>query len=187
MKKSSGSPSRVHSNEAEAPLRQAPPQTGKERRGWIGYLAAGGAIIILILLILPCQLRKCGGTRDHGDAAYRWIMSGVPAGTTVKKPHGYANGADRGETKKQPALKRAVPGRDSATDKQGRKDVSPVGRQKPVKIEKGEQGAMKPKDRSGQAEKKNTDGKNSVKPIRRPVTPPDLGTKLELVPAPERH
>ena len=195
MKKSGGSPSRVHYNDPPAPVRQEPGRAEKEPARWKWHLAVGGGIIILILLILPCQLRRCGGARDHGGPAYRRIMSSVAAVTAGKKRPEHSMTLEPA-SRKLHTLKPAEQRRKTAADNRyaGEPDrEKKEGGLKPPekdrqqgKIETADRNASKQNDRSGQAEKRTRDEKNQVKRNERPAVP-NFGTKLEVIPAPERN
>lgn len=168
MKKSSGSPTRTYVRESGAPGRPVPSRTGKEPRRWRGYLAAGGAVIILILLILPCQYRQCGGTGDQGGYAYRRVMFMI-----AKRPIESTRGPEYAARNDLHELKRAAPHRGTVpVVKPGKKD----------KDNATERGAVKLPESHKQLEKIETGEGRAVKPKVY-----DFGTKLELVVPPEKQ
>lgn len=197
MKKSSGSPSRTHGRGADAPVRQVPVKTGKEHplRRWKGYVAAGVAVIILIVLIVPCQ-RRCGRPGVPGTYAYRWIVPGIPAGTVNRGPGDAKKGPVYSAGKKRltpkfterirptvPADKKEHGGKAYAEKKDAVKP--PVGPDRSGKIETAERDAVKPDSRRDQGENRGTGEKPEVERFEKPKTY-DFGTKIELVPAPRK-
>ncbi len=174
MKKSSGTPTRTNLRGLDVTtIRHEPAQSGKGLRRWRGYLAAGGAVILLILMILPCQYRRCGGSRNQGTYAYRWIVSGIPSGLAEKAPLHTAKGPDHGVRKMLLALKRTAPHRGTVpVEKHGKKDQDNAE----------ERRAMKHPESDKQPEKIETGKGRVVKPKVY-----DFGTKLELVMPPEKR
>jgi hypothetical protein len=173
MKKSSGSPTRTYVRETDAPGRPVPSRTGKESRGWRRYLAAGGAVIILILLILPCQIRRCGGAGGQGRLAYRRVMSGITRNMIAKRPVESTRGPEYAARKDLHELKHAAPHRGA------------VPAVKPAKKDQDnatERGAVNLPDSHEQLEKIETGEGRAVKPKVY-----DFGTKLELVTPPEKR
>ena len=185
MKKSGGSPSRVHYTESQTPVRKETPRNRERSRKWGWYLAGGGAIIILILLVRPCQLRRCGGSPERGTGS-RQGWSGGPGEVAEKKRTVHTKHAD---------LKRAAPGKKSPADAGSRKDdryakkergtVSP---HRPAEPDNKDRDAVKPaeKEKPVQQEKKPLDARSLIKPYQKPVIP-NLGTKIEIIPAPDKQ
>ncbi len=183
MKKSGGSPSRMRTSSTEIPVRQET-VTGEEGpRRWKSYAAAAGVVVLLILMILPCQYRRCGGAREEGRYAYRWIVSGIPPGTFGKMPAGFEKRPYYKVRKDLHTSRRTAPSR----------DMVPAGR--PGKRDTGDaqkKGAVKPPVRDDQLGKIETDEGGALKPKEKPKDKPmdkpkvyDFGTKLELVLPPD--
>ncbi len=192
MKKSSGSPTRIRARDTEIPARPViPVQAGKEPRRWTGYLAAGAAVIILILLVLPCQFRRCCGDRDHEEYASRFIMSGIPYSAIEKRPVDSVKGPDHTDKKRLHTPKRVAPHRDKVPVERADKNdgiaakergaVKPAERSRqPGKIETDERGALNPDNGPDRRGERGADGKGAVKPHDKPENY-DFGTKIELV------
>lgn len=155
MKKSSGRPARIRGQELPERERPVPAttRTDERRRKWIGPVTAAAVVIILALIILPCQYRQCGKVRGRGVPSYRWVLSGVPSSVYEKHPVGK-------EARPIHGLNRRIPRRpDKPADKAGE--------------ETNKDASRNAKDQSGTSERST--------PVPEKPKIHDFGTKLELV------
>jgi len=196
MKKSRGTAFRARVQEPGTPA-QEPAQPGKTSGRLKGFLAAGGAVILLILLILPCRYRRCGGPADGGKRAYRWVVANVSPGTVERRLNGARKGGYPPAYGMRHGAKRATPQRDAVpADKNGihgpgnaeeKNAVKPADRSGgPGKIETSGRGAVKPDENRDRGEIRGADDGNAGKNPEKPKVY-DFGTKLELVPAPSNR
>lgn len=199
MKKSRGTAFRARVQEPGTPA-QGPAQPGKTSGRLKGFLAAGGAVILLILLILPCRYRRCGGPADGGTRAYRWVAANVSPGTVERRLNGARKGGYPPAYGMRHGAKRAVPRRDSVpADKKGTRDAGAAeegSAEKPAersgqrgKNDAIERGAVKPDESRDRGEIHGADNGDAGKKPEKPEKPKvyDFGTKLELVPAPSNR
>ena len=197
MKKSRGTAFRNRDREPVTPAREVTVQSGGKSGRFKAYLAAAGALIILMLLILPCQYRRCGGPAGGVTRAYRWVATGVPSGTMKRRQdHGrnngyYPAGVMRHENRRAapqrdavPADKNGIHGPGNAEEKNAVKPADRSGG--PGKIETSGRGAVKPDENRDRGEIRGADDGNAGKNPEKPKVY-DFGTKLELVPAPSNR
>lgn len=197
MKKSRGTAFRNRDREPVTPAREVTVQSGGKSGRFKAYLAAAGALIILILLILPCQYRRCGGPAGGVTRAYRWVATGVPSGTMKRRQDHrrnngyYPAGGMRHENRRAaphrdavPAYKKGIHGPGNAEEKNAVKPADRSGQ--PDKIEPAERGARKPDDDREHREGRGAGDRAGEKKPEKPEVY-DFGTKLELVPAPSNR
>lgn len=184
MKKSSGTAFRARVQGSGLSEQGEQVRSKKANPRWKGYLGAGGAVIILMALILPCQYRRCGSPADSGTRAYRWVLTGASPGTLKRAPDNYdfRRGGHSPADSMLHGMKRSAPDRDAVpADKKRMHDAGDSDNEE----------AGKPGDRSEQLGNIETAEQGVIKPDEKQVKKPekpkvyDFGTKLELViPAP---